>query len=198
MTASPFRRAGAAAVAATICLAFLGGCDGEPRTLRQIEREMAELPGVYLTGESGKRVTAPINQGVFVDKETGELCFPAYSCANPDCPGRTAAGEPALFIHRDPFVQADGGEVVSVPLPPGMSPEAFATSRGTTLVPVCPHCWEQRDLASESPTIKQQHQFWVRPYEPPETQAARARLEAEYQQERKRIYGDSPLEARDG
>ena len=63
-----------------LALCALLGCQKKPRSLRQIEAEIRELPALYLTAETGKEVLAPIDEGVFIDEETGELIeFPSES-----------------------------------------------------------------------------------------------------------------------
>ena len=72
-----------------------------PRTRTEIFKQGLELPGVYLTEKTHKRVIAPTRFGLpFVDPESGETCWPALYCTNPDCPGRRE-GEPLLFIKTD-------------------------------------------------------------------------------------------------
>ena len=72
-----------------------------PRSRREIYKQVLELPAVYLTEKTHKRVIAPTGRGLFwVDAETGETCWPALYCTNPDCPGRRE-GEPLLFIEPD-------------------------------------------------------------------------------------------------
>ena len=90
------------------CFTSCGREAAPPRSRDEIFRERLELPSVYLTVKSHKQVSAPGGKGSFVDNETGELCWPALCCNNPDCPGRTSEG-PYLFIDPDPgiYLKAD-------------------------------------------------------------------------------------------
>lgn len=168
-------------IAHVIGCIVLGGC-GSPRPISEIEQEMRSLDVLYLTADSGKRVTAPASKGVFVDEESGELCFPAYSCANPDCPGRTDGEPPLLFVHRDVMLRAGpNGDVVRDDMPQGRSPLDVIASRGGFPNPTCPACWEVRRGKSETPALTQQFVEWARPYTLPQTAARKKQLEDEYQ-----------------
>lgn len=164
----------------------LAGC-GKDRSIQEIEKEERSLDALYLTAEIGKEITAPGNKGVFVDEETGELCYPAYMCANPDCPGKKSGDRPFLFIHRDVLVRVGpGGKVVRDEIPPGKDPVEFIKSRGGFLVATCPACWEVRKARAETPAQKQQFIDWARPYTLPETAKRMEELEQEYQQRQKK------------
>jgi hypothetical protein len=163
----------------------LAGC-GKDRSIQEIEKEERSLDALYLTAETGKEITAPGNKGVFVDQETGELCYPAYMCANPDCPGKKSGDRPFLFIHRDVLVRVGpGGKVVRDEIPPGKDPVEFIKSRGGFPAPTCPACWEVRKARAETPAQKQQFIDWARPYTLPETAKRMEELEQEYQQRKK-------------
>ena len=163
----------------------LAGC-GKDRSIQEIEKEKRSLDALYLTAETGKEITAPAAKGVFVDEETGELCFPAYMCANPNCPGRKSGDRPFPFIHRDVLLRAGpGGKVVCDEIPPGKDPVEFIKSRGGFLAPTCPACWEVRKARSETPAQKQQFIDWARPYTLPEAAKRMEELEQEYQQRKK-------------
>ena len=158
----------------------LAGC-GKERPLPEIEKEERSLDALYLTAETGKEITAPANKGVFVDEETGELCYPAYTCVNPDCPAKKSGDRPFLFIHRDVLTRVGpGGKVVEDEIPPGKDPAEFIQSRGGFLAPTCPACWEVRKGRSETPAQKQQFIDWVRPYVLPQTAKRMKELEQEY------------------
>jgi len=160
---------------------MLAGC-GKERSLQEIEQEERSLDALYLTAETGKEIAAPANKGVFVDQETGELCYPAYMCANPDCPGKESGDRPFLFIHRDVLVRTGpGGKIVRDEIPPGNDPAAFIKSRGGFLVPTCPACWEVRKGRSETPVQKQRFINWARPYVLPKTAKRMKELEQEHE-----------------
>ena len=163
----------------------LAGC-GEDRSIKEIEKEMRSLDALYMTVETGKEISAPADKGVFVDEETGELCFPTYMCTNPDCPREKKGDRPFLFIHRDVLLKAGpGGEVVYNEIPPGKDPVEFIKSQGGFLNPTCPACWKVRKPESETPAQKQQYIDWVQPYSSPETAKRMEELEQEYQQQDK-------------
>ena len=146
------------------------------------------LPAVQTarqTAETGKEITAPINKGVFVDEETGELAFPAYGCQNPDCPGEKKNGRPFLFIHRDVLIEGvdDQGNAIYGEIPAGQDSLEFIRSRGGFLNPTCPACFKNRTPGSETEAQKQQYMQWAQPYAPPKTAKQDAALEAEYQRD---------------
>ena len=171
---------------ALIGCVVLAGC-GKERSIQEIEKEMRSLDTLYLTTESGKEITAPTTKGVFVDKETGELCYPAYMCANPNCPGKKSGDRPFLFIHRDVFLRAGpSGEVVRDEIPQNKDPIEIIKSRGGFSAPTCPACWELRKGKSETSAQKQQFIEWARPYISPKTATRMEKLEKEYQQQRKK------------
>jgi len=162
------------------CL-LLTGCS-KPRTIEDVEEEMRSLPATYLTAETGKEISAPSNKGVFVDEETGELCFPAYMCTNPDCPGEKQGDRPFLFIHRRMLLEAGpNGEVIYNEIPEGKDPTKYITSRGGFMNPTCPACYKKRNPDSESAAEKQKYIKWAKPYEAPEVVQRRAELEEEFQ-----------------
>ena len=166
---------------ALIGCAVLVGCGGD-RSLEDIKKEKRSLDVLYLTAETGKEVVSPSNRGVFVDEETGELCFPAYVCLNPDCPGEKKADRPFLFIHRDVLLRAGpDGELVWDEIPAGKDPMAHIKSLGGFLNPTCPACWKIRKPQSETPAQKQQYINWAQPYNSPETAKRLEELEQEYQ-----------------
>ena len=168
---------GLVALAVTLSL----GC-AKPRTLEEIEADQRALPVLYLTEETGNRVEASADAGLFVEEETGELAYRAYECQNPDCPGRAGDDQPHLFIHRDVLAKIDAnGEVVWEPVPAGQNPQEYIRTQGGFLEPTCPKCAEQRNLETESEEDRQKYRDWVKLHELPKTAARRAELEEEYQ-----------------
>lgn len=159
----------------------LSGCAKKHRPLEEIEAQKRDLPTLYLTEKTSKRVMAPSSTGLHVDTATGELCYQPFECINPDCPGRTAE-ENHLFVHRDVLVSVGpAGEIVYGSPPEGVDYKTYVESRGGHMTPTCPKCLEKRNLASETDAQRQQYQAWVRPYELPATVQSRAELEEEYQ-----------------
>ncbi len=160
----------------------IAGC-AKPRTMEEIDAERRDLPALYLTEKSLKHVEAASSAGLFVDEATGEICYPAYECANPDCPGLSADGKRHLFIHRDVLVSVGaGGEFKWEPIPAGQDPLEYIRSKGGHKSPTCDKCLENRNLESESDEEEQQYGQWAQPYELPETAKRREELDAEHQE----------------
>lgn len=124
-----------------------GEAPPEPRGRMEIYDEDMALPKLYLT-QSGARVIAAGNRGAHRDAETGEQCWPAVGCYNPECLQRGADGEPFGFIDN---WQSDIGRH-------------------------CPACRAQRDVASETPKERDQWAHWVRPHELADSAASRREL----------------------
>lgn len=179
--------------AAWFAAAGCGGSGSEgPRPLKVIEAERRALPALYLAEKTGRRVTAPTTKGPFVDDETGEICYPAYQCTNPKCPGRGTDGEPVLFIHRDPLLRVDeNGKIVRDQGPAGVDPATYLRRLGGFLSPTCPECLKHRSLATESRKTRDQYLSWAQPYVLPETARRMKELDAErktrFEKWRKRI-----------
>ena len=168
--------------AGALLLLFVG-CAKQYRTLEAIEADKRDIPALYLTEKTNKEVMAPAGLGLHVDKATGELCYQPHECTNPDCPGRSADGKPMLFVHRNVLVSLGAdGQFVYEQVPAGNEPAKYIESKGGHLLPTCPKCLEQRNLAGETEAQRKQYQSWVRPFVSPETEKRRAELEAEYQE----------------
>jgi len=91
-----------------------------------------------------------------MDKNTGERCWHAYECMNPNCPGARTSGRPHyVFI----LTELDSQEAIH-----------------------CPACAKLRDPATELPQQWAQWGSFVRPYELPETFRRRAEPDAERRQ----------------
>jgi len=150
------------------------------RSFRQIDKERRELPALFLTAETHKEVIAPGNQGTFVDEKTGELCWPAYTCENPDCPGEEKNGRPHLFIHSDPLVKVGSdGEILYTEAPAGQPPDEYIVAQGGFLVPTCPACLKNRKLETETDKERQKYLNWVKPYILPKTLKRQKELDEE-------------------
>jgi hypothetical protein len=171
----------------TVFLTALAGCGRAP-SLREIETEKSNLEGLYISADTGKVISAPINRGVFVDEETGEICFPAYTCTNPDCPGEGEGDRPFLFIHRDVLMEVGSdGEITYRDIPEGTPPKKYIESLGGHQVPTCPACLEKRNLAAETDADRAKYANFAQPYIPPETLKRQAELEELYQKRRAEI-----------
>lgn len=180
--ASPISRGGGLgparplAVAIVVAAGALAGCsrpESLPRTRQEIFNERRSLPTLFLTAETRRRVIAPGDRIVFVDPESGEMCWRAMACRAPNCPGRGPNGEPFLCIEADPtfFRKADGSL--------GIDP---ARAKGEPKkLGFCPKCNEIRNPATETEADLEQYAKWVQPYELPENAAKLAALEAEMQ-----------------
>ncbi len=151
-----------------------------PRSRDEIFAERRDVPRLYLTARTLKRVIAPTSRGIFVDVETGEICWPALGCYNPDCPDRGADQEPYGFIAANPFayISSDGTIAYRQPTTTRKDVASFSSSdklseafaRDPSLLGhVCPACIEVRDLANETKADRRRYQRWVRPHELPET-----------------------------
>lgn len=135
-----------------------------PRTQSQIAQDRRRAPRLFLTESSRKRVVGNRLQFPgFVDEETGERCFVAYVCNNPDCPARGEDGQPNLF--------PQGGSAYGA---------AFAAlSKEQTLGNVCPDCVAVRDLPSETDQQRSQYRNWVKCYVLPEEREYHEALDKE-------------------
>jgi len=131
-----------------------------PRSRDEIFLDRMKLPAVYFTAKSHKRVIAPAGNGMFLDAESGELCWPALACTNPDCPGRQN-GEPYLFIEPDVGFYIKSDKTVDYNAAAAL---AAPRSDGT-----CPKCAAKRNRATESQEVRQRYINWARPYVLPET-----------------------------
>ena len=171
-------------LAAVIC----GGCnlsEDVPRPASLITADRRALPVLYLTEKSGQEVIAPGNQPLFVDEETGEICYRAFHCTSPHCPNQSSQeGErPPLFIHRNPTAYIDEQGTVSFrEVKSSAEFDQLCRQYGTFLTPTCPACWEVRDPENESPAELQQYIGWVQPYVLPESQQMAAALDEEHRQ----------------
>jgi hypothetical protein len=131
------------------CIALLAGCGDRVRPSEDIFEDQLALPAVYLTEKTHKKIIAPQGKGKFIDEKTGETCWRALTCHNPDCPREPDGDEPFLFLETD---------------------------TGTT---ACPKCLTKRNLKTETPRQKQQYVNWVRPYVLPETAKRQKELDEE-------------------
>jgi len=152
-------------------LASCGGKEQPPRTRDEIFRARSELPALYLTLETKQRVIAPAGKSVFVDQASGEVCWRASACNNPDCPGREDDGQPFVFIAPDYgyFAKNDGT----------LGHNSAKAARHGRQREDCPECLKNRDLGSETVQQRQQYVDWVRPYELPEAIAGGKELDEE-------------------
>jgi hypothetical protein len=168
----------------------LAGCgEDAPPTRQELFVQQMELPTLYLTAETYKEVVAPANKGVFVDADTGELCWAAQQCHNPECPGRED-GNPFLFIIPLAGVTATAqGTVASESMPPkpGLVPPSPPGSRSSGNG-LCPACLKERNMAAETPEQRQQYINWVRPHVLPEAAEQKKQIE----QQRKKM-ADKPV-----
>ena len=179
-------------------LLTLGSCSSAPpprlRTPAEIEEARRQVPTVYLTGKTFKKVMAPMVSEPWVDKETNEVCWSAYYCTNPDCPGKNKGtdGDPLLFAHVDPLTEAGpDGKPRRIELPDGVNVYEEMRKRGGYAEPTCPECLKIRSPGSinvifdkANPRAKDyqeriKYRSWIKPYYPPETQKRLAELDAD-------------------
>ena len=164
-----------------LCFVLPAGCAKRHRPLEEIEADKRDLPTLYLTENSLKRVMAPAGVGIHVDKATGEICYQPYECTNPACPGRIG-DDNFLFVHRDVLLTVGADKEIIYGEPPAAGDYAeFVKSKGGHMYPTCPKCLEKRNVDAESDEQEKQYRDWVKGYELPETIERREELEAEYQ-----------------
>jgi hypothetical protein len=156
--------------------ALMAGCE-KPRekTINELYREENELPALFITAKTQQRIVAPGSQGVFVDKNTGELAWSAFVCNNPDCPARGKSDEAFLFIIPDPAVIANPDGTVG-----------YDRSRVVVdqQLGYCPECLKLRNMGNESMEERTKYARFVKPYVLPETHKRRQEL-AQARQQRK-------------
>lgn len=151
---------------------FVCGCSKPaPRPSEVLFLERMELPALYLTERTHKRVIAPRSRGAAIDEATGERCWPALMCTAPDCPGRGVDGEPFVFIEPDMgLVEVEKGR---------FKMDAAAVQAARARVPGCEKCLEKRDPKRETEAERQKYTDYVQPYILPETKQKLAALDAE-------------------
>ncbi len=133
-----------------------------PPSRDEIFRQRLDLPALYFTAKTHKRVIAPASKGLFVDEQTGEVCWPALVCNNPECPGRQG-DEPLLFIEPDAGVYAKPDGTIGY--------DRARAAAGRSAVAGCPACLKRRKLQKETPEERARYVSWVQPYVLPETAA---------------------------
>lgn len=158
------------AVAIVVFSGLVGCGEDTPVSRDDIFLKQMELPTLYLTAQSGKRVIAPANKGVFVDEATGEICWPAIACHNPKCPGRGLDGEVFLFVIPTPGATGQSDGTVTI------DPSKVAPPNGTD--GLCPECLRIRKPSNETAELKQKYVNWVKPYVLPEAAEQLKEIEA--------------------
>ena len=140
-----------------LTLPVLAGCaESRPKTLEELYDEERKLPAVFITAESGTRVIAPGDQGVFVDEKTGEIAWRALTCTNPDCPAQKPQGEePFLFIAPDPAIIAEPDGTLGY--------DRSLVDEADNYYGNCPECLKVRNLASESDKDRQRYSNFATP-----------------------------------
>ena len=158
-------------------------CIGEPQplTFEAIEAKRMAMLDLFIT-EKGKQIRAPGIQGVFVDKGSREIAWPAYACDNPKCPGRKADGQPYLFPWSEPrFFVTPEGTLGTIPFATQNDWQKAVKSAGGHLVPTCPECLKTRRLSEETAEQRGQFTKFVCRYELPESIVQRAQLNVQSQ-----------------
>ena len=127
-----------------------------PRSKDDIMRDIATLPVLYLTEKTQRQVTASDDKKNFVDEETGEICWRARACHNPDCPGKGSDGKPHLFISPNPAIilKPDGSF--------GFDLEKANKAGNDPTMGACPECLKERNLSSEPKTTRNKYADWVK------------------------------------
>lgn len=171
-------------IAILVVVPGCGGCGHAsappPAATDAIFHQRHQLDKMYLTQKTLKRVIRPGNVSApFVDRETGELCWPALICTNPACPGQGQEGFPYLFIHSDPLISVSSqGEPVYPQVGAGQAYSSMVAAAGGFPDPTCPACYEKfRRGRTETPEEKDRYANYVREYELPEAAQRRADLD---------------------
>ena len=146
----------------------------DQRSRDEIFREKISLPTLYLTEKTGQRIFLQKKLDYFLDEKTGEICWRALECQNPDCPAKAADGNLYLFTIPEPgvFLKPDGSL--------GFDDDVASRSAQLGKVAGCPECMKKRNLESELPIIREQYADYVQPHVLPENKKRLEKLNAEY------------------
>lgn len=152
-----------------LCLPLLLTACGEEElpTRDELFQMEQELPAPYLALQSGELIEAPGDKPAFYNEDTGEHCYRAQACHNPDCPGRGPDGQPFLFVVPLPYKQADGAIA---------QPDVSAAKAAHNVNRECPQCLTIRNKTSEPAELTQKYINWVKMHELPETVEKRAEI----------------------
>jgi hypothetical protein len=166
--------AGLAVVGVVLWFFVFRSTHSVPRSRDDIFREKVNLPALFFTADTKQRVVAAGNQGSFVDKDTGEICWRAFECRNPKCPGKATNGGLYLFITPDPsvFLKPDGTL--------GFDEKKANEAARSGIVSGCPECLKIRNLKSESPATREHYASFVQTHVLSETAKRLKELEEEY------------------
>ena len=139
--------------------------------LRPDDSQSATL---YLNAKTKKRVLTPKSQVNFVAKDTGEICWRAFECRNPNCPAKAVNPDLFLFITPDPavYIKPDG----TLGFDEGKANGAIQQETTGS----CPECLKIRNLESESSATRERYASYVQPHVLPETAKRLKELDEEY------------------
>ncbi len=162
---------------ALICLPI--ACeDDKPRSRDDLFTEQRELPKLFMTAKTHKRIEAPASRNIFIDEGTGETAWPAAECHAPNCPGRE--GDTLyLFPDINPAMHAKPDGTIA----PGTPPEG---NNGGKPAGFCPKCWKAFNLANAGQDKQREYNLYVKPHVLPETAKRMAELEQERRDRRNR------------
>ena len=139
--------------------------------LRPDDSQSATL---YLNAKTKKRVLTPKSQVNFVAKDTGEICWRAFECRNPNCPAKAVKPDLFLFITQDPaiYIKPDG----ALDFYEGKANETIQqeTTGG------CPEYLKIRNIESEPAATRERCASYVRPHILPETAKRLKESDEEY------------------
>lgn len=142
-----------------------------PRSRDEIFQERLRVPTLYISETSGKRIVTEGGRMNFVDKESGEVCWVAWACHAPNCPGRGPNGEPFLCIEADAgFYAKPDGTVGYDPKRSGLTPKR---------VGMCPQCSVIRKPEAETPEQAMEYSRLVQLHQLPEAVARIKELDEE-------------------
>jgi len=157
-----------------VLLAPLAACTKTappPRSRAEIFEDRLRVPTLYISEKSGKRIVAEGGRVNFVDGESGEVCWMAWACHAPGCPGRGPRGEPFLCIEADAgFFAKPDGTVGYDPARSRLTPKR---------VGMCPQCSAVRKPEAETQQEAAEYTRLVQPHQLPESAVRLARLDEE-------------------
>ena len=168
---------------AVAALAVIGGAvwffissptPSDPRSRDEIFKEKENLPALFLTAITKKRIEATGNKGNFVDKDTGEIAWRAFECRNPKCPGKAPNGDLYLFITPDPGVILNPDGTLGYDERKANDAIKSGKNRG------CPECLKIRNLNTESAAARERYASFVAIHVLPGTAKRLKELDEEY------------------
>lgn len=92
-----------------------------PRPLDDIMQERNQLNALYISADGKLTRLRPLGSGAFLDKESGQPFWLAFTCHNPTCSQQDANGRPPVFpLAPSSFSTTPDGILVAVGVSPQM------------------------------------------------------------------------------